>query len=86
MKLLKAMNNVLGLVDLKVTKSGDGPGAEWMVKEGHTLTRFYNGVVVCAKGEGLSRCQIIHLAFTHPNAEIATKATISSFKKGHFLF
>eukprot|EP00803_Ostreobium_quekettii_P010191 evm.model.scf_972.2 EVM.evm.TU.scf_972.2 scf_972:6163-11675(+) len=75
--LLHTLNDILNLVGVQVLLGK--ATSEWSVKDGRTLMRFYDGLVIQAKGaQNRSRAQTIKKSFNQSNAKAAVEATMAS--------
>ncbi|CAD7705345.1 unnamed protein product [Ostreobium quekettii] len=75
--LLQKLNETLNPLGIQVLLGKDN--SDWSVKDGRTLMRFYDGLVVQAKGmQHRSRAHAIQKSFNQANAKAAVEATMAS--------
>eukprot|EP00887_Chlorella_sp_A99_P005879 scaffold1.g5879.t1 len=77
---LAALNDGLNLLGIRVTApAGDAAAGDWSISDGRSLARFYDGVVLPAKGpQHTARGQQLLQAFASPNRGLAAAATAAS--------
>lgn len=74
-EMFRTLNNALSPLGVRITDAGNG---QWSISDGHSLTRFQDGVVLPSKGAASAQRAKALLAHYKPGAASASAAATAA--------